>query len=362
MDYLTNELHERKKNNALRTLKRHNETLIDFSSNDYLGLSQHINTTHNNYPTGATGSRLLTGNHAIHEEVENQIAAYHGADSALLFNSGYTANIGLISTLCKKNHLILYDELAHASIREGIQLSYASSHAFKHNDISSLTKKISNKTYDVIWVITESVFSMDGDEAPLKSISDVCQEYGAKLIVDEAHALGVFGKNGSGLVNELNLETAVYARIVTFGKALGAHGAAVLGDEVLIQYLINFCRAFIYTTALPPASVRHIQQGYAQLAENTRQEQLAKNIAYFRSLASTNMAFIPSRSAIQCIMIPGNSAVKNIANLLNEKGFDVRPILSPTVPKGKERIRICLHAHNTQDQISALLKSIHDVV
>jgi len=361
MEHFTAKLNQRKVTDSLRGLKTSPAYLIDFCSNDYLGFAKSIQVTETTAMAGSTGSRLLRGNHAIHEEVEQIIAQHHLAESALLFNSGYTANLGLIDCITERNHIILYDALVHASIRDGIRLSTAKGYAFEHNNLTALQQQLEKHQGDTIWVITESVFSMDGDQAPLIAMADLCEKYEAKLIVDEAHALGVFGKNGAGLVNELGLTNKVFASIITFGKALGCHGAAVIGNNLLRDYLINFCRAFIYTTALPPAAVQHIKQGYQQLLDSRNQQQLHQNIALFKKQLKHTVRVIPSDSAIQCIIISGNEQVKLAAKQLQQKGMDVRPILSPTVPISQERLRICLHSFNTAEEISTLTKVINDL-
>lgn len=361
MEHFKAKLNQRKVTDSLRGLKTTPAYLIDFCSNDYLGFAKTIQVPETSAMTGSTGSRLLRGNHAIHEEVEQIIALHHQVESALLFNSGYTANLGLIDCITERNHIILYDSLVHASIRDGIRLSTAKAYAFEHNNVVALQQQLEKHQGAIIWVITESVFSMDGDQAPLVAMADLCENYEAKLIVDEAHALGVFGENGAGLVNELELTNKVFASIITFGKALGCHGAAVIGNNLLRDYLINFCRAFIYTTALPPAAVQHIKQAYEQLLDNTQQELLHQNITLFKRQLKKSVRVIPSASAIQCIIISGNNPVKKAAAQLQQKGIDVRPILNPTVPAGQERLRICLHSFNTAEEISTLTKVINDL-
>ena len=355
-------LSNRKSENALRELK-FNENLVDFCSNDYLGLATeskvHILDEVVNETFGATGSRLISGNHKVTEEVEAFLAAYYKAESALIFNSGYNANIGLFSCLPQRGDTIIYDELIHASIRDGIRLSNSNSFSFKHNDINALEEKI-NKAKGNVWIAVESIYSMDGDEAPLKEIVEVCKKYDAALTVDEAHACGVFGDKGEGLVVEYGLENEVFARVTTFGKALGSHGAIVLGNKLLRDYLINYSRAFIYTTALPLPSIFAIKKAHTFLKGNIERIQVLKDlISYFKfKIQNSKFKIVVSDSSIQCIVIPGNDAVKALAEKVQNNGFDVRPILSPTVPKGEERLRICIHAFNTKAQIDGLFKAI----
>ncbi|OEK09417.1 8-amino-7-oxononanoate synthase [Flavivirga aquatica] len=379
---LQQKLEERKANNALRKLGvQHN--LIDFSSNDYLGFSKNevvFNKAHeflieNNMPqNGATGSRLLSGNHKLYNSVETVLCNFHKSESALVFNSGYDANVGFFSSVPQRGDIILYDEYIHASIRDGISMSHAKGYKFKHNNLEALEHLIlrhSNhvsETHKNIYIITESVFSMDGDSPDLVKFSEISKKYNSLLIVDEAHAIGVLGKQGAGLIADLGLEKDVFARIITFGKAMGCHGAAILSNESLKQYLVNFSRSFIYTTALPPHSLATIYVVYNELliisnvAEfNNSIQELHKNIQFFKAEIIKNKLesiFIESHSAIHCCVISGNDKVKVIAKRLQEKRFDVKPILSPTVPKGQERLRFCLHAFNTEKEISEVLKGL----
>lgn len=359
--HIQQKLEERKANNALRELKSNNN-LIDFCSNDYLGFASEksIHQVESDLSQfGATGSRLISGNHQITEEVESYLANFYKSDAALIFNSGYSANLGLFSCVPKRGDTIIYDELIHASVRDGIRLSNANSFSFKHNDLDELQNKIA-KAEGNIYLVVESVYSMDGDFAPLIEIANICKENNIALIVDEAHAVGVFGK-GKGLGVELNIENDVFARVITFGKAHGCHGAAILSSNDLRTYLINFSRPFIYTTAMPLQSVLTINKAHKFIDENKdRIEKLKSNIDYFKSLiVNYQLSIINSQSAIQCIIVPGNDAVKKLAKLIQNKGFDVRPILSPTVPKGQERLRICLHSFNTTEQIKSLVELLN---
>ena len=373
---LISKLEQREQNNSLRKLALPNH-LIDFASNDYLGFSKSeaiFNETHSYLidnsilQNGATGSRLLSGNHSVYKEAENYIAKFHQVESALIFNSGYDANVGFFGAVPQRNDIILFDELSHASIRDGIQLSNAKSYKFQHNDFEDLERLIQNlrpKTQDLesIYIVTESVFSMDGDTPNLEELVQISNKYNCFLIVDEAHALGVFGdpevSGGEGLVQMLGLQEAIFSRIVTFGKGLGCHGAAILGSQKLVDYLINFARSFIYTTGLSPHSVATILVGYQHLeTEKEALKQLRENVIHFNqeiNILGLKQLFVRSKSAIQSAIIPGNQKVKSIAHQLQEKGFDVKAILSPTVPEGQERLRFCLHSYNSKEEISEVL-------
>ena len=375
---LQNKLTSRIQDDAIRTLGS-SEPLVDFSSNDYLGFSQSkaiFETTHQYLrdhhfiQNGATGSRLLSGNHNIYNQVEQNISRFHHQESALIFNSGYDANLGFFSCVPQRNDLIFYDEFCHASIRDGIRMSNAKAYKFEHNNLEHLSAQLSlktalkNDTERVIYVVTESVFSMDGDSPDLKTLANICTANKAKLIIDEAHAIGIFGKNGNGLINELKLESFVFARIITFGKALGCHGAAILGTQDLKDYLINFSRPFIYTTALPPHSLATIKAAYEELEQQSTSstaqiQQLLHNITVFKSeikRLQLQALFTPSDSAIHCCIISGNAQVKHISEALKRNNFDVKAILSPTVPETKERLRFCLHSYNSSIEITKVLE------
>jgi 8-amino-7-oxononanoate synthase len=368
---LAKSLENRKQEKAFRSLKR-SSSLIDFSSNDYLGLASSENIYSKAHEilkenelllNGATGSRLLSGNHILYDLTENYLAEFHQTEAALIFNSGYDANIGFFSSVPRRGDFIFYDELVHASIRDGIGMSHAKAYKFDHNNSAELQNKLSKieKTDDSeLYIVTESVFSMDGDMAPLEHFAKISEEFGAFLIVDEAHATGIFGEKGEGLVQELKIQDKVFARLNTFGKAPGCHGAAILGSKDLKNYLVNFSRSFIYTTALPPHSVATILAVYQEFEKGISLiQQLKNNIQFFRSQVSQNKLlanFLESKSAIQSCIIPGNEQVKYVAESLKKEGFEVKPILSPTVPKGRERLRFCLHAFNSEEEISRVLK------
>ncbi len=378
---LQEKLETRKQNLSFRELPMSNQ-LIDFSSNDYLGFSKSetiFDETHqylidkNLKINGATGSRLISGNHELYLETEVFIAKFHQSETALIFNSGYDANVGFFGSVPQRNDIILFDELCHASIRDGISMSNAKSYKYNHNDFEDLEKLIerfchiecSREVFE-FYIVTESVFSMDGDCPNLEELVRISEKHNCKLIIDEAHALGVFGENGQGLVQENNLQNKVFARIMTFGKGLGCHGAAILGSQKLKDYLVNFARSFIYTTGLSPHSVATILIAYQHLSkEKTEVEKLRENIIFFnqqKNLLSLKPLFVRSKSAIQSAIIPENEKVKFVANSLQEKGFNVKAILSPTVPKGQERLRICLHSYDSKDAILAIIILISNTI
>lgn len=361
--HIQKKLDERKAAGTYRSLKPESG-LTDFCSNDYLGFARSAKIKEavnqylqqSNHLNGSTGSRLLSGNTAFYETLEHQIACFHGAQAGLLFNSGYDANLGLFSCLPQRGDTIITDELVHASIIDGARLSYANRYTFKHNDLNSLEDKL-KQARGSCFIAIESVYSMDGDTAPLAEISALAETYNAHLIVDEAHAVGVFGK---GLVDAHNLQNKVFAMVVTFGKALGTHGAIVLGSNLLREYLINFARSFIYTTAAAFTQLAGIKIAYQYLTDSEKQQELLRNnIASFKSHINIP-GLVKSDSGIQSIVIGGNALTASTAALIRNAGFDVRAILSPTVAIGTERLRICLHAFNTTADVIQLTKLLNE--
>ena len=383
-DYLAESLKSRKEKGLFRKLKTNFPT-IDFCSNDYLGFSKLglLDANHQsliNNPalsrctepaevgvegqiikSGSTGSRLISGNSLFIEETEKVIAKFHSAESALIFNSGYDSNLGLFSSVPQKNDLVLYDELIHASIYDGIRLSYAKHYKFKHNDIDSLNESINRhkNNFENIYIAVESVYSMDGDAAPLLEIIKLIKkEKNIFLIVDEAHAIGIFGTNGLGLCNQLNIENDCFARVYTYGKAMGCHGAVIVGSAILRDYLINFARSFIYTTALPQHSIACILSAYKLLENTEKINKLQTVISYFLSKTNHFKNLIKSNSTIQCLVIGDNKKADDLENTLAKNNIYAKAIKSPTVKAGTERLRICLHAFNTVEEIDLLVKII----
>ncbi|MBL4643396.1 MAG: aminotransferase class I/II-fold pyridoxal phosphate-dependent enzyme [Flavobacteriaceae bacterium] len=373
-------IHSRVENKALRTLGLQSN-LIDFSSNDYLGFAKsetifdgahQFLVDENLKINGATGSRLLSGDHWLYDVVEKEIAEFHQSEAALIFNSGYDANLGFFSSVPQRGDVIIYDEFIHASIRDGIQLSNAKAYKFKHNDVDDLKpllkrhSELVSESDNEIYVVTESVFSMDGDMPDLVTMSQIIKYHNAFFVVDEAHAIGVFGEKGCGEVQRLGIENLVFARIITFGKGLGCHGAAILGSQELKQYLVNFARSFVYTTGLAPHALATIKMAYNELvilnkSEESQQQKLQENISFFKSeirRLQLQKVFIESNSAIHCCLVPGIIKPKKIANQLHHKGYDVRAILSPTVSVGEERLRFCLHAYNSKKEITEVLENL----
>ncbi|MEM0938426.1 MAG: 8-amino-7-oxononanoate synthase [Bacteroidota bacterium] len=341
---------------------------IDFYSNDYLGFAQNpdlsvaIKTEYQKTPgnNGATGSRLLSGNSDYAEKTEQQIAAFHNAECALVYTSGYTANLGLISSLATKETTLVCDRLIHASLIDGARLGKSERICFQHNNVDDLRNKL-HKVNGQKLVIIESIYSMDGDIAPLEEISGICEQNNAMLIVDEAHAIGIFGENGEGLVQKLGLEKKVLARVMTYGKAPGIHGAAVVGPSWIKEYQVNFSRPLIFSTAPSNHHFASISSMYYQLPKAVKErDQLKKIINYFLDKRSKNdLKWLDSYSHIQSLIIPGNKKVMAVAKKLQKAGINALPIRKPSVEEGTERIRFCLHSYNTREEIDLLFQSLN---
>lgn len=339
--------------------------LRDFTSNDYLGLARSETLAHRvrqrlddniTMVNGSGGSRLLSGNSLLAEEAEQFLAAISRAGSSLLFNSGYMANVGVLSTIPGRGDTILYDEYAHASIKDGIRLSLADRYSFRHNNMDDLRRKLANRR-GTTYIVVESIYSMDGDECPLRDLVNVAADHNAVIILDEAHATGTYGTGGGGLAVAQGVHERIPIRILTFGKAMGVHGACVCCSTKLRDFLINFSRPFIYTTALPPHSIAAIMCSFEFLGENDHlRHDLEERIGIFQRHYHKETG---SNSAIQPVRLKGNKYVRNAAAHLQGLGYDVRPVLSPTVREGMERLRICLHVFNSDDDIVALASELN---
>lgn len=365
--HLEDKLFKRKKIGNFRHLQI-TKNLIDFSSNDYLGLARSSSLAASirkewsacSSPLnglGSTGSRLLTGNSAYAQELENRVARFHGYEAALLFNCGYMANVGLLSTIASEADIIFFDSAVHASTHDGLRLGRAKSFVFRHNDLEHLENRLKNcSLLGNRFICIESIYSTNGSIAPLPEICLLAKKYDAHLIVDEAHATGICGPRGQGLVAQHNLTSQVFAQVITFGKALGTQGAMVLGNNTLKQVLINFATSYIYTTALPFHSLAAIKCSYDLFPKLEHERRhLQKLVRMFRE-----KHFHSSLTHIQSVQIEGNENVKCFSKKLISRGFDVRPLMSPTVRRGCERLRICLHAFNQEEEVASLLEHIQD--
>jgi 8-amino-7-oxononanoate synthase len=327
--------------------------LLNLSSNDYLGLAldgrliaaAQQATAH--WGTGSTASRLIVGNYALHTEVEAQVATFKGTAQAALFNTGYMANLGIIAALMRRGDVILSDRLNHASIIDGIMLSGAAFHRFPHRDLNRL-EDLLQKTASVKnrLIVTDTVFSVDGDLAPLPELVNLKNRYGAWLMVDEAHATGIWGPSGAGLAEAQGVAQEVDIHMGTFSKALGSFGAYVAGEACLIEFLHNRARAFIYSTALPPPVLGAIQAALEIVAqEPERRRQLLAQAARFREkLQIAGLNTLNSQTQIIPVLVGDNHLALEFADRLRQSGIMAVAIRPPTVPPGGARIRFSLSA------------------
>lgn len=346
--HIQKDLEYLKEANQLRELKMYGEG-IDFFSNDYLGLAKSWVDNQQGLKIGSTGSRLISGNHEYFELLENFLSNWFGK-SVLLYGSGYLANIGVLSSIPTRHDTILYDSLCHTSLKDGIRLSLAKSYPFPHNNYEKLEKLIQNSQGEV-YVVVESVYSMDGDSPDAHILKYLVDRYGIYLIVDEAHSFGICGEDGKGWINQNDLNNHVFLGIYPLGKAAGAYGAFVMGDKMVIDYLINHSRTFIYSTALPPLLVFGIYQNLLKLQRANEPRKYLMDLC--QNLGG---------QWIYPIIIPGNDNCKKFANFLLNNGILCKAILSPTVPKGTERIRIVLHATNTNEEVEWLKKLVNQYI
>ncbi len=360
--HLEHRLEKRKTRGNLRQLHIA-RPLIDFSSNDYLGLarsSELASSVFQEWETrvghlnglGSTGSRLLTGNSIYAQDLEEKIARFHGYEAGVLFSCGYMANVGLLSASATHESSIFFDERVHASTRDGIRLSRAKAYPFRHNDLNHLEDRLKScRTQEARFICIESIYSTDGSIAPLPEMSLLVKRYDAHLIVDEAHAVGVYGPQGRGLVAAHGLTDSIFAQVTTFGKALGTYGAIVLGNSTLKQALINFATSYVYTTALPFQMLAAINCSYNVFPKMEQERCDLQNL----------MSLFRNTTPIQSVLIGGNASTKRASQALADLGYDVRALLSPTVQRGQELLRICLHAFNTESELTLLLNHLKEV-
>nr|OQO20621.1 hypothetical protein B0A51_11482 [Rachicladosporium sp. CCFEE 5018] len=397
-DALAKTLLRRKTSKTIRALSTRPTGSVDFSSNDFLSLATSkelregflAELNAGSSILGSGGSRLLDGNSTYAEALEKDIASFHGAETALLCNSGFDANAGLFSCLPQRGDIIVYDDFIHASVHDGMKLSRASKCLpFAHNSVAGLKEVLIDCLRDPkikdgsrnVFIAVEGVYSMDGDVPPLSAIVDLIHELlplgNGHLIVDEAHSTGVFGPRGSGLVCGLGLEKEVLVRLHTFGKALACSGAALLCSDTVRQYLINYARPLIYTTFLSYPSLAAIRASYTFLMQgetiplqanlhsliahlHTRllDLQYSLRLAVSNSASNTALMSVPTEKPVSPIFYVLSSEPKALAAYCQAKGFVVRGIVPPTVPRGGERVRICLHAGNTTGEIDGLVQVI----
>ncbi len=370
-------LHKKTKEGLLRELKPvslkkdgklvfDDKEYINFSSNDYLGLSTHselleVSREHIFSVFGSTSSRLMTGSTHLHHILEEWVAKFKNKPAAIVFNSGYQANVGIISTLIGRGDVVFSDKLNHASIVDGIKLSGAKLFRFRHNDSGHLKELLEKerKNFDEALIITETVFSMDGDLAPLEEIAKLKEEYNSLLMVDEAHATGVFGKDGAGLANDKRLEDKVDIIMGTFSKALGSFGAYAATSSGIKKYLVNKCRSFIYSTSLPASIIAaNIKAIEIVEKEPHRRKVLLDNAEYLRNKLIAEGLDVRGESQIIPVIIGDNERTVELSESLKEKGYWVTPVRPPTVPKGEARLRISLSYNHTKEDIDKFIKDL----
>ncbi|MBV1878757.1 MAG: 8-amino-7-oxononanoate synthase [Pseudomonadales bacterium] len=352
-------------------VKINGKNYLGFCSNDYLGLAHHpeviqaAQTAAKTYGVGASASHLILGHHQVHHELEQKLAAFTGFPRALLFCSGYMANMGVINALIGTGDRVFHDALNHASLLDGAWLSQGSSTRYPHNDLPALnTMLTTEQNYSRRLIITESVFSMDGDMADIPAIIDIATQHKAWTMIDDAHGLGVLGSHGGGIRQHLGLQPEQLDIYVgTLGKALGTQGAFVAGSDELIEWLIQRARSYIYTTALSPilaaatlTSLKIVQQ------DNDRRQHLQSLIAYFRQLAeAAGLPLENSLTAIQPIIFGAVETTLAAADYLASKGILVSAIRPPTVPKNTSRLRITLSAAHTKSQVEQLVEALSEI-
>jgi len=346
---------------------------IDFTSNDFLALANDqslkmaiIDAVKRGVSCGAAGSRLLRGNHPEHEMLEAEAAAFFGAERTLYFGSGYMANVTFFSTLPRRDDLIVYDALIHASAHEGIAASRAPSISVVHNDADAFDSAIRNwrKTGGKgrPWIAVESLYSMDGDRAPLRELAEISNRHEGFLVIDEAHATGVLGAGGKGLATELEGRENVIV-LHTCGKALGISGALLATPNVVADYLINRARAFIYSTAPSPLMAAAVREALRIVDdEPERRDALNHRVAFTGEALTQLFGMVPSGSHIQPIIIGDNARAVKIAEALQAQGFDIRAIRPPSVPEGTARLRLSITLNVDEQQIAHMLDCLAKIM
>ena len=377
-DFVDYELRVQNKTGLLRSLfpleglqrgviKANGKTLVDFSSNDYLGLAGHptliegAKKAMEKWGAGARASRLMSGDLEIHHRLESAIAALKGKEASLIFGSGYLANAGIIPALCGRDDVIYSDRLNHASIVDGVLLSRARFYRFRHNDLNHLEDLLKNhrSRYRKALIVVESVYSMDGDQAPVSGLLELRGRYGAMLMIDEAHATGVFGTKGEGIISQTGAD-AVDVILGTFGKALGGYGAFVAVSNRMKQFFLNRARTFIFSTALPPAVIGANLAAVKLLEEEPeRRSRVCELASELRQALKEDLGLnTPSESQIVPVMVGDSQSALSLAESLRDAGFFVKAIRPPTVPEGTARIRLSVTANHGAGDLRRLLEAL----
>ena len=377
MNFLNFRLDQTKRDGLARGLNVY--TGKDFISNDYLGLTADLSfhkvlkeavSQFDGNIAGSGGSRLLGGHQRFYDEVEEHLASFSQAESALFFSSGYQANVSLLSCLAGERDVFISDENNHASLIDGMRLSKGKKIIYKHNDMEHLSVllKECQGQYKNIFIICESIYSMEGEAAPLQAIGNLVKEYDAKWVVDESHATGLFGKDGSGLINELGLRDRVLCTVHTAGKALGVAGAWVAGSKLLKEYLINFSRGFIFSTAPSPIQFLFVDKSINYLAKVLERGKAVLQYSHDmreklkKKFVDCPVKILGENSPIIPVVLGSNEKVVEVSAGLREKGFAVGGVRYPTVPQGSARLRISMNYNNIGKTSEDLILSIKEAL
>lgn len=358
-------------NGCGRVLEFEGVQFINFSSNDYLGLSQHEDIKRayiqgiERYGTGSTSASLVTGYNKVHQELEEVLSDWLGGQRCLLFSTGFSANNGILTALGQEKNTSFYlDKLSHASLIDGAYKSNAMSKRFRHNDINHLTTLLGSGKSDNALIIAEGVYSMDGDTANLKELHQLSKQYNANLYVDDAHGIGVLGQHGQGtLSTQLTQQDSDILQMITFGKALATQGAALVATAEVIDYLINFCRDYIYSTAMPAANALATLKSVELCKEqHWRREKIAKLATLFKQRLDNNITITQSESSIIGVIVGSQENALYCQQQLRNRGYWLTAIRPPTVELGKCRLRVTITASHNDKDISGLANSINEVL
>lgn len=341
--------------------------VLSFCSNDYLGLASHpdliaaMQAAAATSGVGSGASHLITGHHRLHHDLETALAGFVGSPAALMFSTGYMANLGVVTALMGRHDAVFADKLNHASLNDAVVLSRAELHRYPHNDIAALEEMLAASKAKRKLVLADAVFSMDGDIAPVPALLDVCERHDAWLMLDDAHGFGVLGAHGRGVLEHFNVHSPRIIYMATLGKAAGVSGAFVAGDAILINYLLQKSRTYIYTTAMPPALAGALQVALPIIEhEPMRRAQLKSLIAALRSgLHLERWHLDPSETPIQPLIIGSNDEALRASEYLRDHGILVPAIRPPTVPQGTARLRISLSSAHRHEDIQRLIAMLH---
>jgi 8-amino-7-oxononanoate synthase len=345
------------------------KSYLSFCSNDYLGLANHpqliaaLQQGAQQHGVGAGAAHLVSGHHTAHHQLENELAAFAGKPAALLFSTGYMANIGIVQALVGKDDTVFADKFNHASLNDAMQLSRAIVKRYRHHDLIQLVQLLEQAKSGRKLVITDAVFSMDGDLAPLPELLALCEQHDAWLLVDDAHGFGVLGVQGRGSLAHFGITSKRIIYMATLGKAAGVFGAFVAAEQVVIDTLINHARSYIYTTATPPALASALLESLQLIKSGDElRAHLQRLIAQLRDgLRDVSWKLMPSATAIQPLLIGGNNAALDLSNALRERSIWVTAIRPPTVPQGTARLRITLSAAHSAADVTRLIETLHEV-